>query len=689
MQFGWIGEEAFDLWARFHRHAREGRPCRPGGLLCLVALSILPCRVTAQNCRSSIVDFRSEIGFTIVDRQASIQNPGPSGQTNLSPERPLLLLVPPHSSSTPAARRDDPEGVLVETLREALRASQQFEILLYSPTQPLIKRALLEHAISAADLMEPLQSEPLQRLARVIGARYVLTVRPSLTKEGMKTDVQLQEATGPQTWRTPLIDSITAEAMAGKKRLSVKDMVAITVDDITARMGVPSHLAAGLRRNIHVVRGEGEKGKAEKHTPEPKTPAAPPDAEKSLAGSAAPKPAHTSTTSKKKIARTEKEKPASPPRPQTQAAVPPKVGPQTVPSHRSEVFTTDASPGSPIEPTPDVTAPAVGAAREDYEAEAARYRQTGDLANAIVALRHAINDRPRDLSLRRQLIQAYLDRQMPDAALSEAARAQALAPHDGALCVLYGNALLAKGDVAGATKAFQEAVSIDPGDITAEVALGDAQLADSQFDAAIQAYEAAAKTDPKSPLPHRRLARALATRAAADPAQYAASLAQVQQARTLIPATDVDTYQQDYVILMRLMDSRLRDLLEEMQTTYRDASSGGNRSPNALIRSAADVKTRAEAAADYLDKLPPAAGLEAAHAHYQQGAALLLQAVDLLRDYLNKPDTGTGQQLQGAQVDALRELDTGSKRLEAGRAAPQPPPDSDTSGTDNPTNTSG
>lgn len=634
-----------------------------------------------------MVDLRSDIGFTIVNRQSAIQNPGPTGQPDTGLERPLLLLVPPHPTPNSATvRRDDPETTLVETLRTALRASKQYDVLLYSPTQPLIRRALLEHAVSAADLAEPLQTEPLQRLARVIGARYLLVIHPAFTKEGMKTEVQLQEVIGPQTWRTPLFDSITADAMAGKKRLSNKDLIAITVDDIAARMGVPSHLAAGLHRNIRVIHPADNKGRAEKNTPEPKTGSVQPDSNKSVVDRPAPQPGNNATASKAKPDHARRAQSPSPAHAQTQTSVPPSTEAHETPPHRTGGFTNDSSPGSPAVFSPDATLPAAVTDRKDYEAEAARFRQTGDLANAIIALRHAINDRPKDPGLRRQLIQAYIDRQMPDAALSEAVRAQALTPNDSALYVLSGNALLAKGDVAGATKAFQEAVHIDPNDITAQVALGDAQMADSQFDPAIQAYLVAAKNDPRSPLPHRRLARALASRAAADPAQYAASLEQVQQARALIPATDVETYQQDYVILMRLMDSRLRDLLEEMQTTYRDASSG-NRSTNALIRAAADIKTRAEAAADYLDKLPPAAGLEAAHAHYQQGAALLLQAVDLLRDYLNKPDTGTGEQLKGAQVDALHELDTGGKRLEVAHSAPQDHPNSDTSGTDNPTDT--
>ena len=64
--------------------------------------------------------------------------------------------------------------------------------------------------------------------------------------------------------------------------------------------------------------------------------------------------------------------------------------------------------------TPAIEAP-------DYEALAQRYRQVGDLANVILALRHAVDEKPRDLRLRRELIQTYQDRQMADAGYSLAA----------------------------------------------------------------------------------------------------------------------------------------------------------------------------------------------------------------------------------------------------------------------------
>ena len=194
-------------------------------------------------------------------------------------------------------------------------------------------------------------------------------------------------------------------------------------------------------------------------------------------------------------------------------------------------------------------------------------------------------------------------------------------------------------------------------------------MADNQFAEALKAYAEAAKSDPKSPLPHRRLARALAGRAASDPKHYAESLAEVDQARKLTPASDTETYLEDYVALMRLMEVRLRDMVTELQGNY-TAKVQSKQTGNQLIRAAQDMKERAQVAADYLDKLPPAVGQDATHARFQQSAALLLQTLSLLREWLTTGDTQTENALKSAQADVLRELSTASKRLDATRPKP-------------------
>ena len=335
------------------------------------------------------------------------------------------------------------------------------------------------------------------------------------------------------------------------------------------------------------------------------------------------------------------------------------------------ILNTDAGASLLTEPT---LLPAVPPSdKVNLEAAADRYRQIGDLSNAIESLRQAINENPRDVNLRKKLIIAYQDRQMPDMAVSEIERAVALAPNDADLSRLRANSYLGKGDTVNAIKMLRAIVAANTRDTAAQVALGDALMADSQFADAIAAFESATKNDSKSPLPHRRLARIFAARAGSDLAQYAACLQQIEQARSLTPATDTQTYQGDYFEIMLLLESRLKDMLDQVNETFGGV---GKRTPADLMQHATDLKERAEAASDFLDKLPPAAGQDVTHAHYGQGAALLIQSVGYLRKYIPSNEAQIATSLRATRSDALTELSDAHNRLvtargvlEKGRAA--------------------
>lgn len=653
--------------------------------------------------------------------------PQAGSETGHSADLPTLLFVLQRASDAPA-RKNDPNTVLLTTLRDVLRSSGKFQVLTYSPTQPLIKRAVLDHAVAAADLIEPIKQATLERLARAIGARYILTFSATVDRTSMQTDSRFEQSAGQQEWRTLFAEKIPIEMTVGRRRLNTNELVSLTVDAIADRIGVPSHLTQDLKLpgGTRVFRADGDKeahpdrsvketkGAGKQETPPAPTEISPPKegrkvskrstppqtAKGSGAGGApqqAPPPEGNGVTQGGKLERAQPPTPSAPAGGKT--GVPDQVpnAPKTRPERMSQgrkatdrkqqesqqqnsLFTTDASPGRSAAPPP-VETQVPNAARPDYESQASKFRQTGDLANAITSLRRAINDRPHDLALRRQLIQAYQDAHLTGAAMAETTRALQMAPNDGNLYVLYGDTLRDKGDIPGATKAYREAARVDPGNVAAQVALGDLLLADSQFGDAIAAYQAAIKNDAKSPLPHRRLARAFCARAAADPTQYAASLDQIQQARALTMPTDTESYLSDYTVLMKLMESRLRDLLDEL-TNAANAASSGKRSANDSQRVANDMKDRAEAAADYLDKLPPAAGHDVTHAHYQQGAALLLQALSLFRDELKltSPDSQLEGKRKSVQMDALREIDAAGKRLNAVRTAPDSDKPSDTNG---------
>ena len=680
----------------------------------------------------------------------------PASQTPNPDTLPLLLLVVQRPQGVPA-RQNDINASLSLMLRSTLRESRRYQVILYSADHPRIRRALLEHAIAATDLVEPIKPEAMQKLAQLLGARYVLMVSAALDKVGLKTDTRLMQDMGQdmdqETWITPRSEPIIVDAQFGKLRLKNDQLLALTVDSIDGFLGIPSHLAA----NIHLgktkligkpvaanTKDKNTKNKEGKDNPDgsaadkndkvafnAKTAAngsdpgrdskqtAVTDTGGKNDASAPVKPTQGETgrrdsdgaNANDALENPPADKPRTKPTPKPprnvqvakndqaknalkdkNTSVPPpgdgeksdsaaagstegdtaltRPNQQPTPSRPNQsrsnqpaIIGGDA--GAALLAEPKVVPPVPLANKENLETKADRYRRVGDLSNSIAMLRQAINDSPHDIHLRKKLILAYQDRQLLDQAQSEAERAMQIDPADADLSRLYANCLTAKGDITAATKMLRDLVATNPKNTAAQAALGDALLSDNQYADALKAYEAAAANDPKSPLPHRRLARVAVARAGSDLAQYAVCLQEVGQARSLTPSTDTQIYQGDYIEMMLLMESRLKDLLDQTNEIYNGM---GKRAANDLLRSANDMNERAEAASNFLEKLPPAAGQESTHAHYEQGAALLVQATGYLRKYLKTNDMQIGQSLRGTRVDALSEFANAHTRLTTARA---------------------
>ena len=615
--------------------------------------------------------------------QAAITGRGGAGAP-VQEEMPQLLLVtrrdpkaPPHDQATRVALQDAVIGLM--------RNTGHYQVTVYSPTQPLIAHALLIHSVSSLDLNEPLQPEGMRRLALALGIRTMLFLTPTFDKTGLKMEAQLHQNVAQDTWQIGITDEISTDFQYGKRRLNSKEVIALSVDALAARLSLPSHLAADLNLKEHPATvvpdkkssGKGDSahkdpaGRAEKTTP----PLAPTDPDKTVPP---PDPTEGSTLPtvpivvKPDLSGTPRTK--EPKRGVVKVDKPIKVDKPTRGVKRSgdiaAAFRNLPPSGATVQT--DLQRPGIPAAQTvahpNYETLSDHYHDNRDLANTITLLRYAVNERPRDITLRRKLIQAYQERKMPEAALAEITRALQIAPTEGSLYRAYGDTLMTKGDVPAAEKAFRDAVRLNADDIQARIALGDALMLDNQYADALDTYATAQKTDPRSPLPHRRLGRVLLLRASADPAQYAASLEEVNKARELTPKNDTLSYQEDYGTLMRIAEARLRELLEEISGNF-IALNKGKQSGNDTLRALADIQTRTDTVNGYLDKLPYAVGQEATQVHYQQAAAFVLQSVTLFRTYLNKNDSNIKQQMQDASAEAYQELDTAHKRLADIRAA--------------------
>ncbi len=616
--------------------------------------------------------------------QAQDAPPPATGTTASRADLPMILLFTPHGDPK---QKDDPNLLVANALTRAIIFAGQHRLFTYRADNPNVKRALTERRLSPADLAKPeLTPETRHTLARIYGAQYTLQLSATKVPEGIKTSTQFEQTQGIENWTNVFLNDATINATVGRKRFSLTETAAIAADSVAVQMGLPSHLPDSLKLESKATFPKGYKPPKETAQPKttPNTAPNPNTAETNPPNDPIihqpidptdehPKPDKTIKPSNQNTKTAQPNNTLTSPKPektnnvkgQPQHPTAPIQKPKSKiqnPNEAFSAFTTDTAAGRTEEPPRTKTEPQQDNSRLDYEAMAIRFRQSGDTANMITSLRRAINDKPRDMNLRKLLVQAYQERRLPDAARLEAERALLLAPDDSVLHRLYGETLLADGNIAAASKAFAEAIRLNPADISAQVALGDALFADNQYAQAISAYEGAAKNDPRSSLPHRRMARVHAAKAASDNKEYTLALKEIDAARGLIAPTDTETYQEDFLLLLRIMDSRLNDLLAQLQGSY-TARLQGKQSGAELVRTTVDMKERAEAATDFLDKLPGATGLETIQARYAQGAAYLLQAMTSFRDYLTNGDTRAEESYKGAQLEAQRELANALKRL--------------------------
>jgi tetratricopeptide (TPR) repeat protein len=635
------------------RRVRSGRaPIRLALLACL-ALPLLPGPTGAQ-----ALLLHSKI-------------PGTPAQD----DRPQLLLVvrrdpkaSPHDEATRVALQDAVLGLM--------RDSGHYQVTVYTPTQPLVKRALLDHAISSIDLNEPLQPEGMRHLALVLGIRTILLLTPTFDKTGLKMESQLHQNVGQDAWQIGVTDEVTTGIQYGKRRLNAKETIAVSVDALAARLSIPSHLAAdlNLKATEAAVAAVQKPDKSVKAHKDPPTKAAqPPKTEVAVIPDKTQPPPDTAVESTQPTIVVKPDLPREPKTPKTRETRPrvTRADKSTKGAKRSDdplIALHNAKPQTgPGTGRADVpTAQTV--AHANYETLSDHYRDNRDLANTITLLRYAVNERPSDIPLRRKLILAYQERKMPETALAEIARALQIAPNDGSLYRAYGDTLMTKGEVPAAEKAYRDAVRLNADDIQARIALGDALMLDNQYAEALDSYAAAQKTDPRSPLPHRRLGRVLLLRASADPTQYTASLEEIARARDLTPKSDTVSYQEDYGTLMQITESRIRELLEEVSGNF-IAYTTRKQSPTDVQRALSDIQVRADTINSYLDKLPSAVGQDATQVHYQQSATLLLMSVTLFRNYLTKNDPNVKQKMEDAKADAYHELETAHQHLLSIRAA--------------------
>ena len=604
----------------------------------------------------------STVGLSLGALYAVVLQPAAAQTSPKSPETTIILIAE-HRTEAEAAKRDFLNSYIREDLHSVFSDSGQYAVITFSPDQPQLKRAILTHVLDVADFAEPLKPESLHKIAGVIGARNILVFHAVHDKLGIKNSVIFEEIAAQDTWRTSITNEFHTEAVIGKRKLKPEEMAAVNVDAIARSLKIKTHLLQDLHLEIALkpVPGVTDPNKRSATTPNTGTAQVTPPSTTTDSNSGSTTIAGDAATA------------VTPAQSDDPSTVTPAPVPTKTTSKRTKTKPPVDNPLDPYQIHPDLTATPDGAQiapanpietgvleNIPNEKRAARYRESGDLPSTVLYLRHAVDDKPNDLELRRKLIQAYEDAQAPELAVAEIGRSLRLDSKNAPLFRMYGDSLYSSGKLPEALQAYQKAVDIDPKDVLAQIALGDIQMSSGDSDAALKSYQQAAQIAPSSPLPHRRLARAACQRAGSDLSQYAVAVAEIRKGRSLAPATETQSYALEYAAIMKIIQSRLIDILDQMDNTYNAVGRSSTIETNRII---ADMMERANAAAEFIDKLPPAASQEGTQALYEEGATCVLSSLSYLKSYVLQQDPQVDLKLKTQRMSARHDITAAGAKI--------------------------
>lgn len=485
---------------------------------------------------------------------------------------------------------------LAPHLQPALQETGKYSVIVFKSTNASILEALKAGRLQQGDILSPLSRETSHKVAKAVGAGGVLTVSAESTKDGVSMSALLEVLAGQNTWNQVYLDQVAAPKQNGKK-VGLLESIHGLVDRIVQKM---------TNANVQTVGGSTEK---------PIAPPKPPDDGKP---NIAADPIANADTTKSPAA------------------------------------------GNPGQPT--VSKQPTAASKQSnistYTLVIDRARRNGDMASLIVALRKAINERPKDVRLRRDLASAYKERGWNDLSKEEASRAVTLAPEDGSVHRLLGDVLLDSGDRPGALREYQEAVRLTPQDPLSHMALGDALVADGHTEEGLKEFQAAAQADDKSPVPHVRIARLSIVRGS-----YADGLVALNTAKSIVGTGDSSPLIADCAAILNVVEATLLETLPRLQQT-RAAFSNGTKTREEAFKTVTALRKRIDDLSTFLDAMPDL-GLGQPQALYSQASSLAVQATDKLLEHLETQSTSAAEESNLLRIEANKQIGEASKRLKS------------------------
>jgi len=335
------------------------------------------------------------------------------------------------------------------------------------------------------------------------------------------------------------------------------------------------------------------------------------------------------------------------------STVPPPSQPVTVnPSAQPNSF-----PSAPAGST-GTTTPEASSSMQAYQMLIQQARKTGDIANLIVSLRRAINLKPTDPTLRRELIKAYEEKGWTEKAKKEAERAVALSPKSAALHQLLGDTFADESNNDLALKEYQTAVALDPKDANLLISLADMEMKMGDNAQALKDYQQAAASDPSNPLPHSKLAIFYF-----QTGDYGSAGKELLAAKALLPPNDNTTLQSDVAAILQKSDSILTDIILRIQQAHKDFMDGFS-TREAAFQKITAIKQNTMDLNGFLQNLPNSS-LQDAVSQYSLAASLLSQSTEEMLDYLQSNRKEASDQSELLRLEAANQITTAENALKA------------------------
>ena len=305
-----------------------------------------------------------------------------------------------------------------------------------------------------------------------------------------------------------------------------------------------------------------------------------------------------------------------------------------------------------VEPPRDVTA--------EYNAiirQVDAYVTKGDLRNAVVELKRAVNLEPDKPAARVRLAKMYADLSMPAQAIDECKRALLFDKDSAPVYAMLAELYMASGSLQDAADQYNQVIRIDPKNVEARLSLGDINWNLSKLDDAITVYQDAAGADPKSPVPHERLQRLYAARK-----MYPQAIERLVESKSLAANVGDDSTRK-YAIVAQVVQDEFGLVMGKLDSARADFDVG-KITREEYYADCQDATSRIEALATFISTQTAPKAYKYLHPRGMLATSLLAQAGGYMVSYFETEQKHYLEDAELLQSEAKTEMKDFSTALE-------------------------